>query len=913
MLSVTFTPSDTSLYKQATGSVSLTVTAAGAQKVPTIQWPTPAAVVAGTALSGTQLDATATDPVTGATLQGTFAYTPASGAVESKVGNQTLSVTFTPTDTTDYSTATASVTLMVNPAPVTPTITWPTPAPIAAGIALNAIQLDATATAPGSTTPLPGTFTYTPAAGTVENSVGTQTLSVTFTPSDTYDYTTATATVSLTVNADVPPSYTYQNVQIVGGGYITGIVMHPAQQGLMYARTDVGGAYRWNSTTSQWMPLTDFISRSNSGLIGIESIGIDPSDAQRLYLAAGMYTESYGSNGAMLVSDDQGSNFTIVPLPFKNGSNDNGRGAGERLAVDPNLGSTILFGSRDNGLWKSADYGMTWNQVTTFPVTKATSGVGIVFEDFVKTSSSTGTATQTIYAGVSATGTGNDPASLYVSKDGGTSWAAVPGAPTGLYVSHGQLGPDGNLYLVYGDQVGPNNLTTGAVYQYILPTTNNPNGTWNAITPPRASGYQGGYGGLSMDPEKPGTIMVSTLDHYYPVGDDLWRSLDYGQTWYSINTVGADRNVSLSPWVTFGGASLTNTGNWPTALAIDPFNSDHVVHGNGQTILATTDMTTSDAGNPSQWSIGALGIEETVVLGLISPPSGPANLLSVVGDLGGFQHTSLTASPAQGAFSNPGFGNGTSLDFAQSAPLDVVRVGTSGGNNYGAYSTDGGTTWMPFPSNPKGTVTGSGTVAIAADGSSVVWSPSDAGSVTSYSIDNGTTWTASAGAPANAAVLADRIDPKVFYIYSPSAGTLFTSTDGGMTFASTMTGLPTGGTLNVAYDAPGDLYLVTGSGLYHATQGATSFTQLMGVQSAWGIGEGAPQPGSAVLTLYLAGEIGGQNGVYRSTDSGSTWIRIDNAAQQYGYWNILIGDPRVFGRVYIGTGGRGIVYGDSPN
>jgi hypothetical protein len=913
MLSVTFTPSDTAAYKQATGSVSLTVTASSALKVPAITWPTPAAVTAGTALSATQLDATAADPATGAALTGTFVYTPASGTVESTVGNQTLSVVFTPTDTTDYNTATASVTLMVNPTPVAPTITWPTPAPIAAGIALNAIQLDATATAPGGTTPLAGTFTYTPAAGTVESMVGTQTLSVTFTPSDTYDYTSATASVQLTVNAAIPPSYTFQNVQIVGGGYITGIVMHPAQQGLMYARTDVGGAYRWNSTTQQWAPLTDFITRSNSGLIGIESIGVDPSDPQRLYLAAGMYTESYGSDGAMLVSDDQGSTFTIVPLPFKNGSNDNGRGAGERLAVDPTLGSTILFGSRDNGLWKSTDYGMTWNQVTTFPVTTSTSGVGIVFEDFVKSSSSTGSATQTIYAGVSATGTGTDPASLYVSKDGGATWTAVPGAPTGLYVSHGQLGPDGNLYLVYGDQVGPAGLTTGAVYQYVLPTPSNPNGTWNTITPPRANSYQGGYGGFTLDPEKPGTIMVSTLDHYYPVGDDLWRSLDYGQTWYSINTVGADRNVSLSPWITFGAATLADTGNWPTAIAIDPYNSDHVVQGSGQTILATTDMTTSDTGNPSQWSVGALGIEETVILGLVSPPSGPANLLSVMGDLGGFQHTSLTASPAQGAFSNPLFGNGTGIDFAQSAPLDVVRVGTSSGSNFGAYSSDGGTTWMPFAANPSGTVTGSGTVAIAADGSAVVWSPADAGSVTSYSTDNGTTWTASVGAPANATVLSDRINPKVFYIYNPSTGTLYTSTDGGMTFASTMTGLPTGGTLNVSYDAQGDLYLVCGSGLYHATQGATSFTQISGVQGAWGIGEGAPQPGSAVLTLYLAGEIGGQNGVYRSTNGGANWIRIDNPAQQYGYWNILIGDPRVFGRVYIGTGGRGIVYGDSPN
>ena len=47
-------------------------------------------------------------------------------------------------------------------------------------------------------------------------------------------------------------SYTWQNVQIVGGGYVDGIIAHPAQQGLFYARTDVGGAYRYNATTRTW-------------------------------------------------------------------------------------------------------------------------------------------------------------------------------------------------------------------------------------------------------------------------------------------------------------------------------------------------------------------------------------------------------------------------------------------------------------------------------------------------------------------------------------------------------------------------------------------------------------------------------------------------------------------------------------
>lgn len=150
---------------------------------PTITWATPTAITYGTTLSATQLDATAS-------VAGTFAYSPASGAVLA-AGLRTLSVTFAPTDTTDYTTATATVALTVIPA--TPTITWATPAAILYGTALSATQLNAT----GSIT---GTFVYAPAVGTVLT-VGTQTLSVTFTPTDTTDYSTATSTVHLTVDS----------------------------------------------------------------------------------------------------------------------------------------------------------------------------------------------------------------------------------------------------------------------------------------------------------------------------------------------------------------------------------------------------------------------------------------------------------------------------------------------------------------------------------------------------------------------------------------------------------------------------------------------------------------------------------------------------------------------------------------
>jgi len=183
-LTVTFAPTDTTDYTTAMASVTLTVNKAA----PTITWATPTPITYGAALSATQLNASSA-------VAGTFAYSPAAGKVLT-AGQQTLTATFTPTNSANYTTASATVALTVNKA--TPAITWATPAAITYGTALSATQLNAKAS-------VPGTLVYSPAAGTVP-AVGTDTLTVTFTPTDTTDYTTATGTVQLKVNP--APSFT---------------------------------------------------------------------------------------------------------------------------------------------------------------------------------------------------------------------------------------------------------------------------------------------------------------------------------------------------------------------------------------------------------------------------------------------------------------------------------------------------------------------------------------------------------------------------------------------------------------------------------------------------------------------------------------------------------------------------------
>ena len=182
-ITVNFAPTNTSAYRATSGSVQLTV----GQGTPSISWSTPAGIAAGTALSSAQLNATASVP-------GAFSYQPAAGTVLGS-GSNVLSVTFTPADSVNYRAVTATTVLTVASS-TTPTLAWPAPSAISYGTALSGSQLNATASVPGS-------FTYSPAAGTVLPA-GSQTIRVTFTPTNASAYQTVSGSVQLTVGQATP-------------------------------------------------------------------------------------------------------------------------------------------------------------------------------------------------------------------------------------------------------------------------------------------------------------------------------------------------------------------------------------------------------------------------------------------------------------------------------------------------------------------------------------------------------------------------------------------------------------------------------------------------------------------------------------------------------------------------------------
>ncbi|MEV0794564.1 RICIN domain-containing protein [Kribbella sp. NPDC050459] len=674
--------------------------------------------------------------------------------------------------------------------------------------------------------------------------------------------------------------YVWKNAQVVGGGYVTGLVFNSREKGLLYARTDMGGAYRWDTAAEQWIPLTDWAGEQDWNLLGIDAVATDPVDPDRLYLAAGTYTNDWAGNGAILRSTDRGRSFQRTNLPFKLGSNEPGRGAGERLVIDPANHGTLLLGTRKNGLWRSTDYGVTWSQVSSFPVKDgAGSGAGISFVTYGAAGSNT------VYVGVNDKST-----SLYRSTDGGNSWQAVSGRPTGQMPQHGVVSGDGSLYLTYSNDIGPNDVTAGSVWKY-TPS----GGVWKNISP-----SQGNYGfsGLAVDPQKPSTVMVTTLDRWWPQ-DEVYRTTDGGTTWQAL----ADKSVrdaSAAPYIG------TGIGHWMTALAIDPFDSGHVLYGTGNGIWRSKDATASDSGGTSHWIAGARGLEETSLADTIAPPGG-ATVITSMGDQGGFRHDSLTEVPA-GRLKNPLMSSSTDIDFAQSAPAVMVRVGTGGAQD-GAYSTDGGSSWNGFTAEPVGNAN-SGRVALAADGSTIVWT--EAGQTPYRSTDKGASWSKVSGLGTDAVVVADRSSASTFY--SLTGGTLYASTDGGATFTARAGKLPAG-RLTAVPGVAGDLWISGGGrGLLHSTDGGRSFTALVSVQSAdSALGFGKAAPGTTYQALYLIGTVQNVTGVFRSTDKGATWVRINDDAHQWGSIGgpgVITGDPDAYGRVYIGTNGRGLLYGD---
>lgn len=714
--------------------------------------------------------------------------------------------------------------------------------------------------------------------------------------------------------------YAWKNVAVGGGGFVTGIVFNPTDRGLVYLRTDIGGAYRWQQDTGTWAPLLDWVTPPDWNLHGIESLASDPIDPRRVYIAAGTYTNPDISNGEILRSTDYGRTWDRTVMPFKMGGNEAGRGNGERLAIDPHDNSVLFFGSRRDGLWRSQDFGATWQRVDSFPrfvdgsaaypptpgkFNYLSQAVGIVFVRFDPRGGRRGEPTRTIYVGASTPGE-----SVFRTLDAGATWHAVPGQPLGLRPTRCALGSDGLLFITYGDEPGPNRMRDGALHRF---DTNS--GKWTDVTPerPRRGSRDFGYAAVAVDATNPAVVFVTTWHREQPF-DEIFRSRDGGATWSALLEK-AQWDHSAAPYTS------TMRHHWMSDIEIDPFDSNHVLFTTGYGIWATHDAADADSGAATRWSFDDRGLEETVPLALVSPPEG-AHLLSGLGDIDGFRHDDLTSSPGQGRFDGPRFKNTESLDFAGGAPAVVVRTGTTYGDDriVGAYSRDGGRHWDGFPTQPPrppgAPAFGIGPIAVSADGTVIAWTTD--GNPPYVTRDHGTTWHVVEGAPVGLKLVADRVDPGTFYGLEAGDGVLYASHDAGATVHSVRDGFAAPAErrhlgspdLRAVPDRQGELWLASGGVLFHLQRGGTDAARIDSATEVSSVGFGKAAVAGAYPAIFIAGRVGAAFGIFRSDDEGRTFVRVNDDAHQFATVRNITGDPRIFGRVYLATGGRGIVYGE---
>jgi len=221
--------------------------------------------------------------------------------------------------------------------------------------------------------------------------------------------------------ADLSSNYEWQQVKTGGGGNVVGLVIHPNEPGLLYAKTDVGGGYRWDESTQTWTQLITADRLPSNRVVfeameGVEAFGIDPSDPDVVFVAHD--PGSPDGVGQIYKSTDRGETWVeiVFPVGIKMEANGNGKRR-ERFGVDPNNGNVVYYGSRKQGLWRSTDGGDSFSQVTNGPST--TRNVArMIFDESSGLAANGRTAVQYVIS----SGEG-----VFRSSDGGASWSNISG------------------------------------------------------------------------------------------------------------------------------------------------------------------------------------------------------------------------------------------------------------------------------------------------------------------------------------------------------------------------------------------------------------------------------------------------------------------------------------------------------
>jgi len=685
---------------------------------------------------------------------------------------------------------------------------------------------------------------------------------------------------------DLTGLYEWKPLKIGGGGWDVGMWIHPTEQDLVYCRSDVGGAYRWDPVAGEWKNVVtaESMPMPSGGYYGsyegVDSIVGAPSNPDIAYMAFRRNIYKSADRAETWVKTSTSLDVDMQP-------NGPGRQEGERLAVDPADANVVYYGSVANGLWVTTNAGSSWSQVPTsrLPTGGADHGVNTVVFD--TTSGTTGGRTNVIYVTVWQQG-------VYQSSDAGGNWSQINGTGPAANLSphDAEIGPDGTYFVAYMDDK--------QIWKYSA-------GTWTNITPEAQN-----WCDIAVDPFNANRLFTTNNG-----AGSFWRSLNQGATWTKINR-STSSDISWQN-IYYSGSSWMSVGE----IVFDPVVQNRMWFAEGFGMWRTSDVLDSRI----TWYSVSRGIEDTCAKDVLCPVTGKPVTAKM--DLNVHYHTNPDLYTAQQMAVI--FSGAWTLDYCGSNPLFVATISEMQGHNESGYSANGGQTWTNFPTAPsdkQGVPRGIG--VSATNTSNIIWF-NGADNKVWYSTNRGSSWAGpislgtpltSGYGPGNEAVAADKVDGGTFYIYNwagdADAG-LWRSTDGGATWNHASTALPKWRfpCLEATPGKAGHVWFcsnASGQGLYRSTDYGSNWTLLPGTDFAQAIGFGKALNGATYPTIYYAGKLNGVEGIWRSTDQAATWARIcDYPLGIYSKIVAIDGDPDVFGKIYVALDGKGFAYGELKN
>lgn len=713
----------------------------------------------------------------------------------------------------------------------------------------------------------------------------------------------------------------WQDFRLGAGGFVDSISVYP--DGTMLSHNDTYGghlfvpsgncAYGGGTLAAPcWQQLVTATSLpasvavptlSGSGNLGAAELIACPSNTQVLYMLF---------NGVVYVSTNKGTTWVATPQKSTLNANSGVKNY-HWIACDPNNPDIIYMGTPSAGAFRSTNGrsggSSTWAQVTAVGMAAGANGHVFAYDP---NSPVSGGVTQHFM--ICTYGAG-----CYETTNGGTSYTLTTSTPT-------------TLRQIICDKFSQFWLVDGRnLFKYV-------SGSWSTIT----TGIQSSA--IAADPNS-----VSSGANRLVIAKasgEVVVSIDNGGHW-----TGTTNNPSFS-------APSPQPGWMATANQISAFlpfiNVGALTFDASSNLWQSAGIGVWETGAPkpgsaTAWRANTVGIEQLVTNQIISPPGNSP--LAAVWDRGFY----LVKNPD--IFPSIQYPNSTSInqieggwafDYASSTPNFITGIISSNiaPNSAPASSSDGGNTWVAWPSNPLTDV--GGNIAASTTTNWVVVPGQN--TALKYTTDGGTTWTPStvSGSPSwinnyinNRMILAaDRVTANQFYAVDLGNGrtgsqSFYRSTDSGATFTKIGTRPPFDGQVyqDVLLSVPGQaghLFYTAGSQprppanthLWKSTNHGTNWSPAnLDLRNVLAFGFGAAKPGGSGYPMaYAVGWYNRVYGIYASSDGGTTWTAIDVPTNQQVWpgnsvdlitW--ITGDMNVYGRVYVGFRGSGGTYIDTQD